>query len=119
MIGSIILTLALACSIFTMIMYYLSYRGYQNTINLGRIGYHLMAMLVIVASTLLWHALLTHNYEYKYVYSYSQNSLNTGFLIASFWGGKEGSFRFWLLLTSIVGIILHFYTSKRENLKPR
>jgi len=65
-------------------MYYLSYRGYQNTINFGRIGYHLMAMLVIVASTLLWHALLTHNYEYKYVYSYSQNSLNTGFLIASF-----------------------------------
>src|SRR5690554_3570675 len=119
MIGSIILTLALACSIFTMIMYYLSYRGYQNTINFGRIGYHLMAMLVIVASTLLWHALLTHNYEYKYVYSYSQNSLNTGFLIASFWGGQEGSFMLWLLLTSIVGIILQSYTSKRGDLEPR
>lgn len=78
-----------------------------------------MAMLVIVASTLLWHALLTHNYEYKYVYSYSQNSLNTGFLIASFWGGQEGSFMLWLLLTSIVGIILQSYTSKRGDLEPR
>src|SRR5690606_1218306 len=100
MIGSIILTLALACSIFTMIMYYLSYGGYKNTNNSGRIGYHLMAMIVMVTSPLLWHALLTHNYEYKDVYSYSQNSLNTGFLIACFWGGQEGSIMLWLPLTS-------------------
>ena len=88
MIGSIVLTIALACSIFTMVMYFLSYRGYRNTLNYVRIGYHVMAMLVIVASTLLWHAILTHSYEYKYVYSYSQDSLKTGFLIASFWGGQ-------------------------------
>ena len=119
MIGSIVLTIALACSIFTMVMYFLSYRGYRNTLNYGRIGYHVMAMLVIVASTLLWHALLTHSYEYKYVYSYSQNSLKTGFLIASFWGGQEGSFMLWLLLTSIVGIILQSYTSKRGDLEQR
>jgi cytochrome c-type biogenesis protein CcmF len=119
MIGSIVLTIALACSIFTMMMYFLSYRGYKNTINYGRISYHLMAMLVIVASTLLWYALLTHNYEYKYVYSYSENALSTGFLIASFWGGQEGSFMLWLLLTSIVGIILQSYTSKRGDLEPR
>jgi len=119
MIGSIVLTIALACSIFTMLMYFLSYRGYKNTINYGRVGYHLMALLVIVASTLLWHALLTHNYEYKYVYSYSENALTTGFLIASFWGGQEGSFMLWLLLTSIVGIILQSYTSKRGDLEPR
>ncbi|RPI73747.1 MAG: cytochrome C biogenesis protein [Ignavibacteriales bacterium] len=119
MIGSIVLTLALACSIFTMVMYFFSYKGYKNTVNYGRIGYHLMAMLVIVASTLLWHALLTHNYEFKYVYSYSQNSLKTGFLIASFWGGQEGSFMLWLLLTAIVGIILQSYTSKRGDLEPR
>jgi len=78
-----------------------------------------MAMLVIVASTLLWHAILTHSYEYKYIYSYSENSLKTGFLIASFWGGQEGSFMLWLLLTSIVGIILQSYTSKRGDLEPR
>lgn len=119
MIGSIVLTIALACSAFTMVMYFLSYRGYRNTLNFGRVGYHLMAVLVIVAATLLWHAILTHSYEYKYVYSYSNNSLKTGFLIASFWGGQEGSFMLWLLLTSIVGIILQSYTSKRGDLEPR
>jgi cytochrome c-type biogenesis protein CcmF len=76
-----------------------------------------MVLLVIGASTFLWYALLTHQYEFKYVFSYSNNSLNTGFLLASFWGGQEGSFMLWLLLTSIIGIILQSYTSKRENLE--
>src|SRR5690606_37629475 len=51
--------------------------------------------------------------------NYSSNSLNNGFLICSFWGGQEGSFMLWLLLTSIVGIILQSYSSKRGDLEPR
>jgi len=78
-----------------------------------------MAMLVITASTLLWYALLTHQYQYHYVFSYSNNSLNTGFLLSSFWGGQEGSFMLWLLLTAIIGIILQSYTSKRGDLEQR
>jgi len=81
MIGSIVLVFALACSIMAMVMYYLNFRGYKNTLNYARISYHAMAMMVIVASTILWYALLTHQYEYKYVFSYSNNSLTTGFLL--------------------------------------
>ncbi len=33
-----------------------------------------MAMLVIVAAALLEYLLLTHQYEYKYVYEYSKTS---------------------------------------------
>ena len=119
MIGTIVLVFALAFSIISMVMYYLSFRGYKNTINYARISYHAMAMLIIVASTLLWYALLTHQYEYKYVFSYSNNSLTTGFLLASFWGGQEGSFMLWLLLTSIIGIFLQSYSAKRGDLEPR
>lgn len=119
MIGSIVLSLALASSLVAMIMFFLSFRGYKNTLNIGRIAYHSMSILVIVASTILWYALLNHQYEFKYVYSYSANSLTTGFLFASFWGGQEGSFMLWLLLTSIVGIILQSYSSKRGDLEPR
>jgi len=119
MIGSIVLVFALACSVMSMVMYYLNFRGYKNTLNYGRISYHAMAMLVIVASTLLWYALLTHQYEYKYVFSYSNNSLTTGFLLSSFWGGQEGSFMLWLLITSIIGIFLQSYASKRDDLEPR
>ena len=122
MVGSIILTLALAFSIISMIMYFLNYRGYKNTLNYGRVAYHGMAVLVIAASVYLWYAILTHQYQYNYIYSYSNNDLrNLGVfqLASSFWGGQEGSFMLWLLLTAIVGIILQSYTSKRGDLEPR
>ena len=122
MIGSIILTLALAFSTISMIMFFLNYRGYKNTLNYGRIAYHGMAVLVIAASVYLWYAILTHQYQYNYIYSYSNNDLrNLGVfqLLSSFWGGQEGSFMLWLLLTVIVGIILQSYTSKRGDLEPR
>ncbi|MCZ6702623.1 MAG: cytochrome C biogenesis protein, partial [Ignavibacteria bacterium] len=119
MVGTILLVIALAFSIMALVMYYLSFRGYKNTLNYARISYHGMAMLVIAASTMLWYTLLTHQYQYKYVFSYSNNSLDTGFLLASFWGGQEGSFMLWLLLTSIIGIILQSYTSKRKDLEPQ
>lgn len=119
MIGSIVLVLALASSLMAMIMYFLNYKGYRNTLSYGRIAYHAMAIFIIVASVILWHAILTHQYQYKYIYGYSNNALSTGFLIASFWGGQEGSFMLWLLLTSIVGVVLQSYTSKRGDLEPR
>jgi cytochrome c-type biogenesis protein CcmF len=119
MIGTIVLVFALAFSIISMAMYYLSFRGYKNTLNFARISYHSMVILVIFASTLLWYALLTHQYEYNYVFRYSNNALDTGFLLASFWGGQEGSFMLWLLLTAILGIVLQSYTSKRKDLEPQ
>ena len=122
MVGSILLTLALAFSIISMIMFYQNYRGYKNTLNYGRLAYHAMAVLVISASVFLWYAILTHQYQYQYIYSYSNNSLRSlGVfqLASSFWGGQEGSFMLWLLMTSIVGIILQSYASKRGDLEPR
>ncbi|RKY99114.1 MAG: cytochrome C biogenesis protein [Ignavibacteriae bacterium] len=119
MVGTIFLVVALAFSIMAMVMYYLSFKGYKNTLNYARISYHGMVLFIIAASTLLWYALLTHQYQYHYVFSYSNNSLDTGFLIASFWGGQEGSFMLWLLLTAIIGVILQSYTSKRKELEPQ
>jgi cytochrome c-type biogenesis protein CcmF len=119
MIGSIVLSLALASSLVAMVMYFLTYKGYQNTLNIGRIAYHSMAMFVIVASAILTYLILTHDYSYKYIYNYSSNDLPTGILAATFWAGQEGSFMLWVLLTSIVGIVLQNYSSKRGDLEPR
>jgi len=119
MLGSIFIVIALVFSLTAMIMYYLNYRGYKNTLNYGRISYHLMAVLVIAASVYLWYVILTHQYQYKYIFSYTSKDLPTGLLFSAFWGGQEGSCMLWLLLTSIVGIFLQSYTSKRGDLEPR
>jgi cytochrome c-type biogenesis protein CcmF len=119
MFGSILIVLALLFSMAAMTMYFLSFRGYNKTLNYGRMAYHLMAMLVIAASTYLWFVILTHQYQFKYVFSYTSKDLPTGLLFSAFWGGQEGSFMLWLLLTAIVGIFLQAYTSKRGDLEPR
>lgn len=119
MIGNVLLTVALLASLFTMVMYYYTYKGYTNTLAMARLGYHIMAVMVVAASLLLLHAILTHQYEYKYVFSYSGSGMSTGLLMSTFYAGQEGSFMVWLLLTAIVGLILLEYSSKRDDLEPR
>ncbi|MCX7798448.1 MAG: cytochrome c biogenesis protein CcsA [Melioribacter sp.] len=119
MIGNIFLVIALVAGIFTVLMYFLTYRGYQNTLNYARISFHTTAVMVMAASALLLHAILTHEYQYKYVYNYSNSELPTGLLISTFYAGQEGSFMLWALFSVIVGLILLDYTSKRGDLEPR
>lgn len=119
MVGSVVLTLALIASVTSVIMYFLSYRGQANTLNIARISYHAMSVLVIVAATLFLHAILTHQFQYNYIYNYSGKGLPGGLLISTFYAGQEGSFFLWTLFTVIVGIILQQYSSKRGDLEPR
>ncbi|MFC2085258.1 cytochrome c-type biogenesis CcmF C-terminal domain-containing protein [Bacteroidota bacterium] len=119
MIGNILLTLALIASMFTILMYYFTLRGFNNTLKLARIGYHSMTFMVIAASALLLSAILTHQYQYSYVFNYSNDDLPIGLLMSTFYAGQEGSFMIWLLFTAIVGLILLDYTSKRDDLEYR
>lgn len=119
MLGNIAITIGFVAGLFTITMYYLTYKGYENTLVKARIGYHVMALMSILASILLFHAVLTHQYQYQYVFNYSGSGLSTGLLLSTFWGGQEGSFLLWVLFTAIVGIVLLEYTSKRGDLEPR
>lgn len=119
MIGNILLTFALLASVFTIIMYYLTYKEYNNTLKLARAGYHATALSVLGASAYLMSAILNHQYEFKYIYDYSNSDLSLGMLMSTFYAGQEGSFMLWLLFTTLSGIALLEYTSKRGNLESR
>ena len=109
MIGNTLLTLALLASLFSVFMYALKLKGYENTIKAARISYHTAAILIIIASALLLQAIITHQYQYKYVFNYSNSDLPFGLLLSTFYAGQEGSFMLWLLFTSIIGTpsVLH------------
>ena len=119
MVGNIFLTLALLAAVFSTVMYYFTLKGYTNTINKARLGYHLMSIMVIAASILLFYAILTHQYQFKYVYEYSNSDLPKGLLASTFYAGQEGSFLLWCLFSAIIGLILLDYTSKRGDLEQR
>ncbi|MCU7495773.1 MAG: cytochrome c biogenesis protein CcsA [Ignavibacteria bacterium] len=119
MIGSILLTLALVAGLASTIMYFLSFRGQENTLKVARISYHAMAILVIVAATLFLQAIITHQYQYKYIYEYSGSGLSLGLLISTFYAGQEGSFFLWTFFTVVIGLLLQQYASRRGDLEPR
>ncbi len=119
MIGNIFLNIGLAASLFTILMYYLTWKGYGNTKTAARTGYHIMSVSVIASSIILFYAIMTHQYQYKYVFNYSGSDLPVGLLMSTFYAGQEGSLLLWLLFTAIIGLILLDYTSKRGDLEPR
>ncbi len=119
MIGNILLTFALLASVFSIIMYYLTYKGYSNTLKLARASYHATAISVLGASAYLMSSIINHQYEFKYIYDYSNSDLSLGMLMSTFYAGQEGSFMLWLLLTALSGIALLEYTAKRGDLESR
>ncbi len=118
MLGNIFITIALLGAIFSLTMYYYAFRGYENSVKFARIGYHITTIAIIGASLFLLHAILTHQYQFKYVFSYSDNSLPLGLLISSFFAGQSGSILLWALFSAIIGLFLIDFTSKREELEP-
>ncbi len=106
MIGNLIITCSIITGIFTVIMYYYTFRGYTNTLALARRGYYVMTLLIAAASAFLLYLILSHNYQYDYVFEYSSSDLSFGLLLSSFFAGQEGSFLLWLLFSAILGLIL-------------
>ncbi len=106
MIGNLFITGSLVTGIFTVIMYYYTFRGYTNTLALARRGFYAMTLFVTAASAFLFYLILTHQYQYDYVFEYSSRDLSFGLLVSSFFAGQEGSFLLWLLFAVIIGLFL-------------
>ncbi|MDZ4803946.1 MAG: cytochrome c biogenesis protein CcsA [Candidatus Eisenbacteria bacterium] len=58
---------------------------------------------------------LTHQYQYSYVYRYSSNDLPLHFLVSTFWAGQEGTFLLWALYTAVLGIFVIITGKKFES----
>ena len=83
----------------------------RNTARLSFVGF---ATFVTVASMLLMHFILNHEFLYSYVARYSSRDLPLEYLVSSFWAGQEGSFLLWVLLGSWLGIFLMFEARDME-----
>lgn len=118
MLGNIFIILAIISGVFSLIMYYYSFKGYTNTLSLARNSYYFMTAFIVAASALLFYFILSHQFQYSYVFEYSGKDLSFGLLLSSFFAGQEGSFLLWLLFTALIGVFLIKYlsdNSKKES----
>jgi cytochrome c-type biogenesis protein CcmF len=119
MLGKIFIYIAFVSSIISIISFFLVHLGKENLLKVGRIFFHITAVSVILASVYLMYLILTHQYQYAYVWEQSNSELQLPLLISTFYSGQEGSFMLWTFFTAVIGIFLLNYVSKEDRLEPQ
>ncbi|HEY6950897.1 MAG TPA: cytochrome C biogenesis protein, partial [Bacteroidota bacterium] len=115
MIGGILVKVAFALALAASFLYYRVSNGAgARELNLARKSFHGAVILLISAAGILLYLILTHQFQYTYVWEYSSTDLSLPLLISTFYAGQQGSFTLWALYTSIIGIFLLRYSSKKD-----
>jgi cytochrome c-type biogenesis protein CcmF len=114
-IGENLIRVGLGAALCAAFLYLRVHRGASGrTLVLARNSYHLATLLLMSAAGMFMFLILKHQFIYKYVWEYSSTTLSLPLLISTFYAGQEGSFTLWALYTSIIGVFLMIYSSRRE-----
>lgn len=113
MFGKITIYLAFSSALVSTILYFIS-AAKPNKVKpaLGRIFFYITAGTVITSSIYLLANILSHNFQFTYIWEYSSKELPNNFLTATFYAGQQGSFMLWALILSIIGLFLSNSTRK-------
>jgi cytochrome c-type biogenesis protein CcmF len=117
--GSYLIFAAFGCAILSSILYFISNgSSKEKIVNYARIFFHGAIVLTISSAAFLLYLIITHKFEYTYVWNHSSTDLPLNLLIATFYAGQEGSFHLWAFLMAILGIFLMPYLAKRDEDAP-
>ncbi len=112
-IGNLFLSGAFIASIVAMILYAMA--AYKDDIKIERISHWFWTakgILLTISSAALVYLIMTHQFQYYYVWNYTSLDLETKYLFSAFYGGQEGSFMLWILCAFLVGLGLIKWTRK-------
>lgn len=114
-IGKLTIGAAFLFSFLSLVYYGLASKKEVNKVHekLAHLFYSLKTFFVVIASGILVYLIVTHQFNYFYVYNYTSNDLAFKYLAAAFYGGQEGSFLLWILFTGFIGIGLIRWTSDK------
>ncbi len=114
MFGAVLIKIAFAASILSTVLYFIVHKKHSDEIKkYARIFYQIAVSSIVGSSAILIYFILTHQFQYYYVWNYSSTDLPLSLLIATFYAGQEGSFMLWALYTGLIGLLLLRYTAKR------
>ena len=114
--GPIFIYIAFACALISSVLYFtIHYGKLKDFVKYARLFYHASVVATIASAAFLLYLILTHQFQYTYVWDYSSRDLPLNLLISTFYAGQEGSFHLWAFLMVILGIFLLAYTSKRDK----
>ncbi|MBP1646960.1 MAG: ccmF [Bacteroidetes bacterium] len=114
MIGGLLVKFAFVACLASIVNYFLYHRRPDPRIlTAARIFFHATVVSVLVAAAYLLYLILTHQFQYTYIWSYSSRELPLPLLISTFYAGQEGSFMLWTLFTAIIGVFLSQHAARK------
>ena len=114
MIGSILVKVGFAAALASAVLYYWNARKHSGReLLLARAAFHTSVVSLMTAAAYLLYLILTHQFQYTYVWNYSSTDLPLSLLISTLYAGQEGSFTLWALYTAVIGVFLMTYTSRK------
>ncbi len=72
----------------------------------ARTAYWIQWAAFLASAVFLWWILFNHQFQYQYVHDYSSLAMPRRFVYAAFWGGQEGTFLLWALITTTLGLFV-------------
>jgi len=108
MFGKIIILLLFGTSFISSILFIFSHikeKDNGNPLNAkwGNILFFITSFGIIFISGYFLFNIISHNFQFTYIWSYSSRELPTFLLISSFYAGQEGSFLLWALFLAVIG----------------
>jgi cytochrome c-type biogenesis protein CcmF len=119
MAGKILIYIAFFSAVISMGLFYLTHTGKTQYLKKARLFFHISAVSILAVAAFMLYLILTHQFQYAYVWEYSNRDLPLALLLSTFYAGQEGSFMLWTLFTAIIGIFLLNYVSKGQRMEPQ
>ena len=76
---------------------------------------YVLAGCLGVAALALWVGIFRHDFNISYVASYTASNLPTGYLIAAFWAGQQGSLLFWAVVLAMFAALAQWLTPRNHS----
>ncbi len=104
--GQLLTWIAFLASLVAGLAYLAVAGGRREAMRPARIAFGVQWAALIAAAAYLWVVMFGHDFRFQYVASYSSRAMPPHFIFAAFWGGQEGTFLLWALLTATLGLVL-------------
>jgi cytochrome c-type biogenesis protein CcmF len=111
-LGHFFIILSFVSALVSTIAYFLATQFSANKthsidwISFGRKAFIINTISVVAILSLLYIILLTHAFQYKYVWQHSSKELPFYYVFSAMWAGQEGSTLLWMFWISVVGCAL-------------
>lgn len=115
-LGRLFVNIAMVGALVSAVGYIIHFKSKNSGyLKVGRSAFiaHTIGVFGIVAT--LFYLLLSHYFEYDYVWKHSSLELPFKYTFSAFWEGQEGSFILWMFWNAVLGMILMRTSKKLEG----